>query len=239
MPGLLSSVDERIPFDINRRKAAGIRSREESLYDMISLTVKSLADKSSKTVEAFLNNHSINELAGAIQQYGRREEDIIPIINLVVEHTQDIIQKYNQDGKDLNFPELLELKKKFPAKSAVLLVSYALAKRDPRLTAFAGTVLSEEKAPSVTDMFVRFSPVKAQIQYTGAAEYASAAYSRTKQGDQAAQKYRAKKIQESKAETLKQQEKRLANLEITAGLDPFCNAGFVQAKLKSTLIVRT
>lgn len=245
MTGLLVTKD-RIPFDVDWRKKASVRSKEESLLDMISLTVKNLADKSNKTVDVFLNNHSTKEIAKAINTYGKAEGDIIPIIMLIVGHAQDLIDKYALDGKELSFARLLKLQKDFPDKSVSLLATYALAELDPKLAGLAGTLLTE-KEPEITDFYVRYSPVKSQISYIDIKDInkqglaAEKIFAQTNAVDKQVLETREKKTKETREENERRQREYLANKKIELTLNPTTvnNDEYKRAFINSTLIVRT
>ena len=245
MSGLLA-VNERIPFDVDWRKTANLRSKEEALLDLTSITVKNLADKNKKTVQVFLNNHTIPEIAKDINAYGRKEEDIIPIINLAVENTKELISEYNKDGNNLSFKEILELKKNFD-KPAPLLITYALAKRNPKLANIAGSLLTEESPAEVTDPNVRFHPAKSQISYLNIRDIknsgldAGEIFAQTNAADKEALKYRTEQTKAAREEAERQQKKYLANKEIELALNPTIinNDDYKKQQIKRTLEVRT
>ena len=256
MSGLLT-VNERIPFDVDWQTKASLRFRKDPLKNMVYTTVEMLAEKARKTVPVFLNAKGnevglkIAEIAKAIDNHGHNEKDIIPIIQLFAENAQELIRICNTDkkkgGNNLSFEELLSLKKNFPDKSLALLMTYALAKRDPKLANIAGNLLTEESSAEAADPNVRFHPAKSQISYLNVRDIknsgldAGEIFAQTNEADKAALEYRTEQTRAAREEAERQQKKYLANKEIELALNPTVinNDDYKKQLVKKTLEVRT
>ena len=213
-----------------------------SLENLVEMTIAGLASAAKRTVNDFLNGYSLKTIVAHIKEHAKSEKDVNHIIHLTVKHAHNLIAKYNLEGKNITFPELIAIKREHPEAPIVSVFTHALAKRNPNLAQFVEIVFDQKqeiKSSVMDNPLMGASPLSKQVVFMDILNLKPVdVYRGTNEADVEALKVRQEQITREQSEVRKQNQNKLANLQIIQKTQQSDPDELARQKYRTNVMVR-
>ncbi len=229
------------------------KGNDQRLAFLVDRTLSLMAAENKKTVEKYLNGYSKKQIHSFISAEAKNEKDVRFIIELYVEHAEQLIARYNNENKlsdsrcndqKMTFAEMLALKRKYPQETVAKLMAYLVAIRRDDLKEHADKLLTPSKKAlplgrsavnrTYGDVCSAWQKGVIKIEKLDPA----AIYAQTNRADEEAYKTFVEKKAQNKEAIRKKRYQELANkeLEYVSKKDEVCSdEDLLRSKLKLLL----